>query len=128
MTNPEERLNNKFKEVLAKRNELVERMMLQEKAIVAVERVMDIFGHTIDNGENVQEVRMYKLCGYFCFEVRAANGNFEDGKDDYALPDELLGALKLAEDSIDETIKDWVLEILDKYFEISEDSGTVIAI
>lgn len=124
-----ERLNNKFKEVLEKRNELADRMQLQEEAILAAERVMDIFGYTIDNGEKVQEVLMYNHAGRFVFAVRVANGNFEDGKDDYYdLPAELTRSLRLAEYCVDEAIKDWMLEILDDYFEISEEAGTVIKI
>ena len=120
----EERLNNKFKEVLESRKELKDRLELQEKAVTATERVMEIFKHDF-NGTIIQEIKMENTgVGIFHFSIKGDDGKFHY----YCESKELERALSLAGYSMSEDIKDWVFEILDKYFEISEDSRTVAVI
>ncbi len=122
-----ERLDNKFKEVLEKRDELADRMEVQEETLCAAERVMDIFGCNFVDGMKVQEIKMDNpSVDRFVFRVKAADGRFYS--EHKCFSEDLKKALKLAEYSVDEVIKDWMLEILDEYFEISEDTGTVIRI
>lgn len=118
-----ERLNNKFKDILEKRDELAYRMELQEEVLLAAERVMDIFGCNFVDGMKVQEIKMDNR---FVFRVKVADGRFYS--EHKCFSEDLKKALKLAEYSVDQVIKDWVLKILDEYFEISKDSGTVIRI
>lgn len=122
---PQERLDKKFKEVLEKRGELADRLELQEAMLKAVEKVMDIFSYSIDNGKKVHAVRMYKNCNQYCFSVQVANGEFEDKKSNF--PNKLKVAIEKAEYCMYDGTKDWVLENLEPYFDVSEENnGTVI--
>mgnify|MGYP001073601219 CR=1 FL=1 len=118
------RLDDKFEEVLEARGELRERLLVQEEAKLAAQKVMDIFKYTID-GLDVQSVLMSEGCNGMCsFSVQAPDGEFRK----YELSDRLSKALEAANGRLTRKVRKTMLELLEKYFDIRPGaSGTVIS-
>ena len=121
-----ERLDNKFKEVLKSRK-LEDTIQSRGDAVVASEKVMDIFKYGFINDTKGQEIKMHNRSDMFLFSVKVPDGGFYIKHECFSA--KLKKALIIAESSIDEEIKEQMLIILNGYFEISEDpSGTTIRI
>ena len=112
------RLDEKFREVI----ELNRMQGLQREAVVASERVMEIFKHRFTNGQQVREIKMHYdeiWADTATFLVKAEDGKFY--REHECFSGNLREALKLAGYSVNEPIlAKKVLRILGEYFEIEE--------
>lgn len=111
----EERLDDKFEEVLEARGELRDRLACQGEALEVCEKVMDIFKYTID-GLKIQAVFIKEHSdGTLTFAPQAPDGVFRE----YELSDDLSKVLEhLNHRSYSRNVKVLMLNSLRNYFDV----------
>lgn len=111
----EERLDDKFEEVLEVRGELRDRLACQGEALEVSEKVMDIFKYTID-GLSIQSLLMKEHNdGTLTFAPQAPDGVFRE----YELSDDLSKVLEqLNHRCYSRKVKVLMLDLLKKYFDV----------